>query len=218
MTATPSISNRFSGINSNIINVNNYPILGELNREVDWRNRENKICFLGVITAIRGVTETILALDEAPEAKFDLAGLIYPTTLLEKFEKLKAWPRVNVKGVINREESADLLSSSKIGMVTFLPMRNHIDALPNKLFEYMSAGLPIIASNFALWKPLIEGNDCGVCVDPNNPSEIGKAIKNLLSDDARLQRMGENGKKAVVEKYNWDNEKVKLFKVYNSIK
>ena len=75
--------------------------------------------------------------------------------------------------------------------------------MPNKLFEYMAAELPIIASNFPLWEEIIEGNECGLTVDPLNPKEIAEAIEYLLEHPEERHRMGENGREAVSEKYNW---------------
>jgi glycosyltransferase involved in cell wall biosynthesis len=59
-----------------------------------------------------------------------------------------------------------VLAKSKAGVVFFYPLPNYIDAQPNKMFEYMSAGLPIITSNFPVWREIVEGNECGLCVDP----------------------------------------------------
>ena len=86
--------------------------------------------------------------------------------------------------------------------------------MPNKLFEYMAAGLPVVASNFPLWKEIIEGNECGLCVDPLDPRAIAQAIEHLIINPGEAQRMGENGQRAVLEKYNWEKESVKLLKLY----
>ena len=94
-------------------------------------------------------------------------------------------------------------------------MPNHVNALPNKMFEYMSAGLPVIASNFPLWKEIVEGNKCGLTVNPLSPKEIAEAIRYLLAHPEEARKMGENGRKAVLEKYNWDNESRKLMVFYN---
>jgi glycosyltransferase involved in cell wall biosynthesis len=109
------------------------------------------------------------------------------------------------------------MSHSKAGIVTFHPLPNHIDAQPNKMFEYMSAGLPIITSNFPLWKEIVEGNSCGICVNPLDPEEIGKAIEYIISHSNEAEKMGQNGKKAVLEKYNWQVEEKKLFEVYEEL-
>ena len=81
----------------------------------------------------------------------------------------------------------------------------------------MSAGLPVIASHFPLFREIIEGNKCGLCVDPLNPSEIAKAIDYILTHPEEAQRMGENGLKAVKEQYNWDIEEKKLLALYEKL-
>ncbi len=86
-----------------------------------------------------------------------------------------------------------------------------------KFFEYMRAGIPIIASNFPVWEKLIKGNNCGICVDPTSSKEINKAIDCLIKNPERAKIMGENGKKAFLEKYNWSKERKKLLKIYGEI-
>ncbi|MNG05930.1 GDP-mannose-dependent alpha-(1-6)-phosphatidylinositol monomannoside mannosyltransferase [compost metagenome] len=109
------------------------------------------------------------------------------------------------------------MSRSVAGVVTFLPAPNHIDAQPNKMFEYMSAGIPVIGSNFPLWKTIIEGNQCGVCVDPADPVEIAAAIDHLFIHQSEAREMGVRGRIAVLEKYNWDSEGAKLIALYQEI-
>ena len=86
------------------------------------------------------------------------------------------------------------------------------------MFEYMSAGIPIITSNFPLWRKIVEGNQCGLCVDPSNPKAIGEAIQYLINNSTQAQRMGENGRNAVECKYNWPLEEKKLLDFYERLK
>lgn len=94
---------------------------------------------------------------------------------------------------------------------------NYLDSLPIKMFEYMSAGIPVVASNFPLWKEIIEKNRCGVCVDPLSPKDIAKAINFIVQNPQIAQKMGENGKRAILEKYNWQIEEQKLFNIYEGL-
>jgi len=89
--------------------------------------------------------------------------------------------------------------------------------MPNKMFEYMIAELPIIASNFLLWREIVEKNNCGICVNPLDPKEIAEAIEYLIEHPDEARKMGENGRKAVLEKYNWENESKKLLEIYEEL-
>jgi len=81
----------------------------------------------------------------------------------------------------------------------------------------MSAGVPVIGSHFPLWKQIIEGNQCGLCVDPLDPQAIADAIDYLVTYPEEAEQMGRNGQKAVLEQYNWGNEEQKLLNFYNSL-
>ena len=88
---------------------------------------------------------------------------------------------------------------------------------PIKMFEYMLAGIPVVTSDFALFKEIIENDNCGICVNPLDPKEIALAINRLLGAEKEAEEMGNNGNRMVKEKYNWSIEEKKLFNVYKKI-
>ena len=216
--ATPFITNKLKKINKQSVNVNNYPILGELGGDVQWEEKKNEISYIGLIAQIRGVNELVEAMQFVKSnVQLNLVGAFNDKQMLSELKKNKGWERVNYFGLVSRERVSELLTQSKVGIVTFLGVPNHINSQPNKMFEYMSAGLPIITSNFQMWKEVVEGNECGITVNPENPKEIANAIDQLILDDVLAYKKGENGKKAVLEKYNWQAEEKKLIEMYNSL-
>jgi glycosyltransferase involved in cell wall biosynthesis len=85
------------------------------------------------------------------------------------------------------------------------------------MFEYMAAGIPVIASDFPLWREIVEGNHCGLCVDPLDSKAIALAIDWLLEHPEEAEKMGKNGQRAVRERYNWDNEAETLLAAYKTL-
>jgi glycosyltransferase involved in cell wall biosynthesis len=81
----------------------------------------------------------------------------------------------------------------------------------------MSAGIPVIASDFPLWKSIVSTADCGICVNPLDTKELATAIQKLLEDDELCRRLGENGREAVQQQYNWEMESRKLIELYSEI-
>lgn len=219
VAATPTIRDKFSKFCKKVIDINNYPLLGELTPlDKDWNNIENEVAYVGGISKIRGIEQVVNSLSLLnTSTKLNLVGSFGEKTTYENAQKSEGWTNVNELGQLNRSEVKDILQRSVAGVVTFLPVPNHIDAQPNKMFEYMSAGIPVIGSNYPLWKSIIEGNNCGICVNPDNPQEISAAIDVLISNKALAEKMGKNGIKAVNEKYNWSIEEVKLFKLYEEL-
>ena len=118
-------------------------------------------------------------------------------------------------GGIPRRNAADLPAKNLAGLVLFHPEPNHINAQPNKLFEYMSAGLPVIASHFPMWRRIVEDYDCGLCVNPQDPQAIAAAMIMLATHPERARLMGMNGRSAVMAKFNWEQEQQVLLDVYS---
>ncbi len=217
ITATPFIAERFKKINSNTLDINNFPLLSEIDVQDSENNRDpKKICFIGNISRIRGIQELVQSL-EGTDAYLDLAGTI-PDDFRVSLEQLASWKNVNPLGYIDRKQSLVIKANASAGIVTFLPLPNHINAQPNKIFEYMASGLPVIGSNFPLWKEIIEKNECGVCVDPLDPADIRRGIQFILNNPVKAREMGERGKKMVLEKYNWNAEAKKLKELYLNLK
>ncbi len=213
VASTPTIENRYLKINPNSIAICNYPILKENNILIPWESRKNEICYVGGITVIRGINELIKVMDKIPY-RLNLAGSYSPLILRDKLVSIRGWEKVNEFGQIGRNEIIQLLNQSKIGIVTLHPKENYLESLPIKMFEYMHAGIPVIASNFPLWEKILTENKCGICVDPFNLNQIVEAIEYLFNNEAEAQMMGLNGRVAVTEKYNWETEVKKLENIY----
>lgn len=216
VTATPFIGKRFSKINKQTEVVNNYPILDELVSKKANVLKKNQVSFVGGILRVRNILEMVRAL-EYGDTKLNLCGIFPDQKLREETMKLAGWSNVIEHGFSSREEVSEVLGRSMAGLVLFKALPNHINSQPNKLFEYMSASLPVIISDFEYWKEILNRFHCGICVDPENPEEIAKAIKKIKDNPEQAIEMGRNARKAVEEVYNWSVEEKKLLGLYASI-
>lgn len=111
------------------------------------------------------------------------------------------------------------VAAADCGLVLFQPGRlNHVHALPHKMFDYMLAGIPIIAPAFALEVArIVTEADCGILVDPANPGDIAAALDRLAADPAERARLGRNGRQAVLSRYNWEREADTLLALYAAL-
>ena len=121
--------------------------------------------------------------------------------------------------VSNLDQAATfaVLKSVRAGLVLFHPEPNHLEAMPQKIFEYMGAGLPVIASDFPFWRRILGESGCSLFVNPRNPQEIARAIERLLTHPGEAEEMGRRGQRAVLERFNWGPEARKLVELYQRI-
>ena len=217
VAATPAIATRFSREKTTV--VQNFPWREEFasGPGQDYQAREPIALYAGGIAPLRGLREMLSAIIVASRdlpAKLVLAGPAGPDLQAEIVE---AGPAVEYRGMLGRSELAQEIARARMGLVLFHPCRNHLNSQPNKLFEYMSAGLPIIASDFPLWRELVCDTQCGLLVDPLDPAAIADAITWILRHPQEAEQMGRNGRRAVAEKYNWERESANLLAVYAAI-
>lgn len=217
VTATPYIRDRFISVNTRTVAINNYPILSELYMpDTDWGSKEKLVCYIGAISRARGIQEMVDAIGMT-EHSLLLAGKFPLSSIRDVAVKKDGWRNVVELGQINRDEVKKVLSRSMAGLVLLHPEPNYINSHPIKMFEYMSAGIPVIASDFPLWNEIVEGNRCGLCVNPLNAGEIAKAINWIMDNPEQAQIMGENGRRAVENRFNWEKEERKLLKIYHGL-
>ncbi|KRI01752.1 glycosyltransferase family 4 protein [Curvibacter sp. PAE-UM] len=215
VTATPHIRDKFTKIHPRSVDVNNFPMLGELESAVPWQDKANEVCYIGSIAQIRGIKELVRAMEAThPSVRLNLVGGFAEAQVEAEVRTYPGWGKVHALGVQDRRGVREVLGRSMAGVVTLHPIINYLDALPIKMFEYMSAGIPVIASNFPLWQQILESADCGVCVDPLDPLAIAKAIDEVVADPGRAEQMGQNGRRLIESKFNWSNEEAKLIEFY----
>jgi len=199
--------------------VHNFPILSELftGSSLPIHQRPLIGAYVGGASPNRGIKELVEALGLLPDDfKFELsiAGIISPPEFCNQLKTLPGWKRVNYLGWQSRSQVADLLSSARFGIVTFLPIANHLKSEPTKLFEYMSAGIPVIASNFPHWESFVLEEGIGVLVDPKDPQAVADAIVGVINDAKNCEIMGQKGREVVLNQYNWEIEEAKLINLY----
>ena len=219
VAATPHIARSFPTIKT--ITVQNFPFLNQSmsNRIIPYQQREKIVAYVGVVSVLRGAKEMVEAMALLPQcldAKLKIAGIFNPAGLEDETRKLPGWGQVDFMGWQAHEDAMAMLRQVRIGLVLFHPVPNHTESQPNKLFEYMSVGIPVIASDFPLWRQIVKGTQCGLLADPLNPKAIAEAIQWLLEHSTEAEEMGKRGQEAIRKRFNWDNEANKLLVLYGN--
>lgn len=216
VAATPFIAERFRKINNSVVNINNFPLMEEFVYIERGPSGGKLACYIGGISSGRGIYEMVQAMGLV-EGKLLLAGDFASPTEREKIQRLPGWKNVIELGFCNREKVKEILASTKVGLVLFHPLPNHTQAQPNKLFEYMAAGLPVITSDFPLWREIVDTVHCGKCVNPLDSQQIADAISWMLDNPEEAKRMGESGRRAVNDRFNWENERCVYLDFINDV-
>jgi glycosyltransferase involved in cell wall biosynthesis len=120
-------------------------------------------------------------------------------------------------GFVPHDEGYRVLARCRIGLAVLADIPNYRESLPTKIFEYMALGLPVIASNFPLYRRVVEEEHVGICVNPADPAALASAIGQLLDDPQRAAAMGARGREAVRQRYRWGKEESKLLRLYEEL-
>ena len=219
VTVSPLIADRFINRNSRTLVIHNFPELAELEEPggIPWESREPTVVFPGGILPERGIRQMVHAMACLPDstgATLQIACAEFPQDLWDELAQHPGWARVRYLGYLNRTRIADLLRRASAGLVLYLPEGQNFCAMPHKLFEYMAAGIPVIASDFPLWRQVLDGIDCAHFVDPLKPQAIAEAIQHVLAHPTESAKMGQSGREAVRRFFNWDSQARELIRLY----
>ncbi len=216
---TPKLVERLSKFQSNTILVTNYPIL--ISNIPDPQLDKKQAVFAGQIERSWRVDNVIKAIGDIDGATFEIRTRSFDASYYDNLKNLPGWEKVNFAENATHDEVMQLLSKSYCGVaiIDYCQNMGGKDGTLgcNKLFEYMMAGIPVLCTDFKLWKNIIDEYQCGICVDPNDIDAIRNGLVFLFNNKEAAKQMGLNGRKAVFEKYNWNVEERKLLSLYNNL-
>ena len=222
ITVTPSFVEKFRRYNEKVELVTNYPIQDEAvletaddNKAVNNTIKEKYIFFAGGISK-QWCHETIVkAIRKVPDIQYLFAGIVSDIDLNNIVEEGEA----HYLGVLSHKEVMRYYQDAIAGIaIADSPQTNGLGTLGNtKLFEIMQAGKPVICSDLTIWKQIVELHNCGICVNCHNIDGIADAVLYISSHPEEAEIMGRNGRRAVVEEYNWNTQEKALIDFYKGI-
>lgn len=222
ITTTPHIVAKLKKFNPNVALITNYPIIDE-NAEHQYDDCEkntNALFFAGGIQDQWTHRNIINAIADLDGITYELYGSS-DEGYLETINCLEGWKKVNYHGAVPFDEVQQAMHKSGIGMALLKPSHNTggmLGTIGNtKLFEAMNAGLPVICTDFILWKKIVEGNNAGICIKYDDEQALKDAVLKLTEDKELYRQMSINGRRIVREKYNWASQEKKLLQVYRNI-
>jgi glycosyltransferase involved in cell wall biosynthesis len=181
------------------------------------RRRPASVCYVGVLSEERCIGTLVEALPPS-DAWLELAGRWYPQDYQHQVEVRPGWERVRRWGEIGRREVQDLMACSRAGMLILDLHGDEQYASSNKLFEYMAAGLPVIASDLPFTREVIERHGCGLLVSAvADGDQIARAIRWLIDNPEEAEQMGQAGRQAVEQIYGWEHEMATLIRLYHDL-
>lgn len=227
ITVTPDFVEKFKKYQENTVMVTNYPIIQEARKGAVAKNflvtEINSVKPEGIryIFFAGGISEQwmhdviIRAIEPIESIQYVLAGF-GKESYLNYLRSLPGWEKVYFLGNIPHEKVSELYRHAIAGLaVNKCTQLQGKGTLGNtKLFECMESEIPVICTNYPLWRNIIEENACGICVNPEKVSEITASIRYLIEHPSKASEMGKNGRKAVLEKYNWIPEEQKMLGLY----
>ena len=202
------------------ISVGNYPSVTEFPSVIpDFEQREPLACLIGTIQEDRGIF-TVLESTRYMKWEVAVTGEYASKKIKEQVEEQNREGRLRYLGFLERDQVVGILLKARVGLAPMHPAQHYQLALPPKVFEYMMCEVPIVASDFADWRDVLENGDygqCGICVSPEDPKAIAKAVNYLMENEEEAMQMGLNGRKAVLGHYNWERESQKLLRLYRKL-
>jgi glycosyltransferase involved in cell wall biosynthesis len=190
----------------------------------DQRSNGNgaNLLFVGKLDAHRGVELLIRAmpdlLQEFPGLTLTLVGDGTQRAQLERVAgSLGLSASIRLPGWVEFRNIWSYIDKSTVCLIPHLRSEHTDTTLPNKLFDYMALGKPVVASNCEPLERVIRETDCGVTFQSGNVADLQAALRRLLSSPEMRLAKGQNGKKAVQENYNWAVDRKSLLRVIDGL-
>ncbi|MCG8578252.1 MAG: glycosyltransferase [Flavobacteriales bacterium] len=215
VTARPDITELFA--KHKPFTVRNFPVLPNYDTipDIDIPKDKPAVIYVGGMTEIRGLIELIKAFEQIDNAELWLLGFFGSDDFEQRCRALDGWKNTRYLGSVEADQIFSYIKKADMGIVTFLPVPNHITTLANKPFEYMACGLPMVMSDFDYWKQFFK--DSTLYVNPADENDVAEKIKLLLSDPELMKSMGTKNLELTRNEYNWQLESKVLLDAYDFV-
>ncbi|WP_128546693.1 glycosyltransferase [Larkinella soli] len=120
-------------------------------------------------------------------------------------------------GYTDQHRAMSVAARAVAGLALLKPVGDYPESYTTKMFEYMALGLPVITSDFPLYREVVETHRCGICLDPYDPVALADSLRRLIENPQEAEAMGRRGRQAAETCYNWSTEKAKLLSFYKLI-
>lgn len=173
------------------------------------------LLYQGSVQTARGIEETIAALEQLPACDLVVVGYgAHLPVLRELAHRSGVGERVHFVGPIPNTELVDWSASADVGLCCIVNSSySYFTSLPNKLFEYAMAGIPVVASDFPEMGKVVKDYGYGEVCDPADPSSIAGAVRRILDRPGDYRAMCE----VVTAENNWGLEQTRLFDTYRAL-
>ena len=190
-----------------------------LRRQLSVPSHQKIILYQGGLQRGRGIFIALSVIKKIPNAVLVLLGHGgLKGEFSEIVQKENLQQRVFILDAAPVNELLTLTASADVGLCLIENLgKSYYHSLPNKLFEYASAGVPVVASNFPEISRFVESNRVGICVDPENEEEVAAAIQRLITDSKLYASLVDNCKQTA-ERYTWENQEPKLLAVMDRLR
>ncbi len=190
------------------------------------RKIENRIdlFYVGGVSFERGIDVIVKALSilkkHNVDVHFHCIGSLYDNmkTRIEEIENYNdVKENITFYGKMKLDEAYKISLKCHIGLSILKPIENYKNSYSTKVFEYMAIGMPVITSDFELYKNVVESNKCGYCINPENADQLTSVILEFEKKPELLKKMGKCGILASEKLFNWNTEAQKLVEFYNKL-
>lgn len=219
ITVNKEIADRLGKRNKKVVIIPNYPrkeLFKNYGSKFTPEKEEIKIVHLGNLNKIRGAEIIGEAISLTKNFKLTIVGEITPESYKDNIIKKFGQNNIEVTGKMAYEKAIEKASMADIGLIGYLPLPNHQESSPNKIFEYMGLGLPVVVSNLNSFKRIIDESRAGLCYKSDDPIDLAAKIKEISKRDL-YESFSVNSKKAFLNLYNWETEEPKLLGLYEKI-
>jgi glycosyltransferase involved in cell wall biosynthesis len=186
------------------------------------KRSDNTIRFIycGFIQKARGldtVIDALSAMRDRTDLRLIIVGDGYHVPALKKKVAAAGLSGlVEFKGWLKNSDMMEEIYKADIGIIPHLKDSHTDSTIPNKLFDYMACAKPVIVSNTTPMKRIVEQEQCGLVYESGNSTDLSSAMLRAASESARMLEFGENGRLAVLRKYNWNHDSELILKILRS--